>query len=185
MSSLPAYADTEPLKLELPPLAAEPRWLSALPLAPEQSSGGLTVAQRRSRSDRLWVEASTVLALGVAAPFAAWSAGTSGQSFEGFFAGFGGATAVGLLAAPTGVIIAGHVMGHRDRVWAGIAGAALGLIAAGVPGLLLATAPGPLYLAGLGLLWAGPAAGAMVGLEWGVDDAVTPAAIPGALTVRF
>ena len=56
-------------------------------------------------------------------------------------------------------------------------GTLVGLAVGGV----LATAPSAAYLAGLGILWAAPAAGALVGMEWGRGDSPPP----GALVLRF
>jgi hypothetical protein len=138
-------------------------------------------AEAPSRSARLLTEGAVGVGLGVAAPFALYAGLTAMQSFVGFFAGFLSATVVGVVLAPIGVLVAGRLLGAEGGVGRGVVGALLGLLAGLLIGLPLATLPGAGYLVGLGLLWALPAAGALVAFEWGR----APPPRDGVVLLRF
>jgi hypothetical protein len=155
------------------PDAAPPAWVAA----PSAEAG----APRYSRSQRLLGESLAAVGMGVVAPLSAWFAATSSRSFQGFFTGVSAASLLGWVGGPLAVILTGRGLGAEGGAWRAWVGSAAGLLVGLVVGGVLATAPSAAYLAGLGILWAAPAAGALVGMEWG--RAEPPPA--GAVVLRF
>ena len=171
--SLPATA-ARLLPEDSPVSPASPPWVSA----PAEAAQG----PRFSRGQRLLGESLAAVGMGVLAPFSAWAAATSARSFQGFFTGIATASLLGWVGGPLAVILTGRALGAEGGTWRAVVGSLAGLLLGLAVGGVLATAPSAAYLAGLGLLWAAPAAGALVGMEWGRTDAAPPV---GGLAFRF
>ncbi|MBM4379056.1 MAG: hypothetical protein FJ086_07080 [Deltaproteobacteria bacterium] len=171
---LAAPAAAARLLPNLPPDAAPPTWVAAPATSPEPP--------RFTRSQRLLGESLAAVGLGVVAPFSAWLASTASGSFQGFFTGVASASLLGWVGGPLAVILTGRWLGAGGNTWRAVVGSLAGLLVGLVVGGVLATAPSAAYLAGLGILWAAPAAGALVGMEWGRGESPPPS---GALVLRF
>jgi hypothetical protein len=167
-----------PLLLLLSLPAAAARLLPELPASPEAPAawatpqvGAASTAQPFTRGQRLLGESLAAVGLGVVAPFSAWAVATSARSFQGFFTGVGAASLLGWVGGPLAVILTGRALGAEGGTWRAVVGSLAGLLVGLAVGGVLATAPSAAYLAGLGVLWAAPAAGALVGMEWGRTEA--------------
>lgn len=130
-----------------------------------------------SRTVRLLGESAAAATAGLVLPFALYGGFTSLASFVGFFAGFLSASVVGLVLGPIAVMVTGGLLGARGGAGRGVLGALLGLVAAVLIGLPLATLPGAGYLVGLGLFWLLPSVGTLIAFEWGREEP------PGGLTL--
>ena len=156
---------------------------SVHPAASGLSSQSSPDGPRYTRSQRLLGESLAAVGMGLVAPFSAWAAATSSRSFQGFFMGVGTASLLGWVGAPLAVLLTARALGEEGKaVWRGVLGAGLGLLVGLAVGGVLATAPSTAYLAGLGILWAAPAAGALVGLASGNAPPTPPTA---TVTLRF
>ncbi len=177
VASLAAPASAARLLPESLPASPHPA------VAVSSPDGATAGTPRYSRSQRLLGESLAAVGMGLVAPFAAWAAATSGRSFQGFFTGVATASLLGWMGGPLAVLLTGRALGEEGgAVWRGVLGAGLGLLVGLAVGGVLATAPSAAYLAGLGILWAAPAAGAVVGLAWGNAPPPPPTA---AVTLRF
>ncbi len=168
------------------PASAEPQSSDA-PLAvpvltPAEGKTPTVTRPPAPRSARLLAEGLTAAGFGVVVPLGAYVGLTSLGSFVGFFAGFLTGTVFGVVLAPIAIIIAGRIMGAGEGVGRAVVGALVGLAAGLLIGLPLITLPSMAYLLGLGLLWALPSVGTIIGFEWGrpVDEAQR-----GLVVVRF
>jgi len=171
------------LLLSLPAAAARLLPASSLDAAPggapspawaSPSAQARSPAPAYTRGQRLLGESLAAVGLGVVAPFSAWAVATSGRSFQGFFTGVAAASLLGWVGGPLAVILTGRALGAEGGTWRAVVGSLAGLLVGLAVGGVLATAPSAAYLAGLGVLWAAPAAGALVGMEWGRGEAAPP-----------
>jgi len=171
--ALAAPASAARLLPEALPDVTAPAWVA--------SPASNPAAPRFTRGQRLLGESLAAVGMGVVAPFSAWFAATSARSFQGFFTGVSAASLRGWVGGPLAVVLTGRWMGAERGTWRAVVGSLAGLLVGLAVGGVLATAPSAAYLAGLGILWAAPAAGALVGMEWGRGDNPPP----GALVLRF
>lgn len=147
------------------------------PSAPDEARPVVSAAARPTTAVRLLAQAGAGLAV-TGAAFAVYFGATSTRSPYGFFVGFAGATVLAGLAGPLAVHWVGRALGSRGGPGWTVLGAVLGVVAGVLIGLPLATVPSQAYVTGLGVLWVGPAAGALI-----ASAVSEPAAVPALALV--